>query len=499
MVKTKTKKVYDFNMPKVKNQLVHVIKRRKNESTIADLVASSGLPKFQVEQAIKVVLDEYRGHLRVTESGELLYYFPHGMINQVQGFIPGLNRFFAAFFKGLGRVLAFLFKIWIVVMLVGYFFLFLAIFLAAVLGSIAISMGGKGRSSRGSKGGGFYLVIKLFELFARIWFYGQILKGPRMRERGRPLHKAVFAFVFGEPDPDREWETNEKKYVISFVQSHRGVLTLEEFMAITGRNSQDANELINRYLLEYEGEPRVTDDGTIIYFFPELLRTAESVSTQRAVSLTNPAHKQLIPFNYNKKSKNGWIGFFNGFNIFFGAYFSYFALLQPNLPFIVRNKVIVDFALVYRFLNDFLTGLVDNPPALIFIALGIIPVSFSFFFYLIPIIRNIRRRSQNERIKEENLRKKIYCSIHSNPMMVDPVGVRGMDEAEKPKNEAAFVDREIKRFAAEKHADVEAKQDGSYYYTMIELEREIRDVEAYRQSINLSDYAVGKKIFDSGE
>jgi hypothetical protein len=499
MVKTKTKKVYDFNMPKVKNQLVRVIKRRKNESTIADLVASSGLPKFQVEQAVKVVLDEYRGHLRVTESGELIYYFPHGMINQVQGFIPGLKRFFSAFFKGLGKVLAFLFKIWIVVMLVGYFFLFLAIFLAAVLGSIAISMGSRGRSSRGSKGGAFYLVIKLFELFARIWFYGQILKGPQMRQRGRPLHKAVFAFVFGEPDPNRDWEINEKKYVISFVQSHRGVITLEEFMAITGKNSLEANELINRYLLEYEGEPRVTDNGTIVYFFPELLRTAESVGTQRAVSLANPAKKRLIHFNYNKKSKNGWIGFFNGFNIFFGAYFSYFALFQPNLPFIIRNKVIIDFALVYRFLNNFLTGLVNNPPALIFIALGIIPVSFSFFFYLIPVIRNIRRRSRNERIKEENLRKKIYRTIYSNPMMVDPLAVRGADEDESPKNEVKFIDKEIKRFAGEKHADVEAKQDDTYYYTMGELDREIKDAEAYRQTINLGDYAVGEKIFDSGE
>ena len=35
MVKTKTKKVYDFNMPKVKSQLIKVLKKQKNESTIA--------------------------------------------------------------------------------------------------------------------------------------------------------------------------------------------------------------------------------------------------------------------------------------------------------------------------------------------------------------------------------------------------------------------------------------------------------------------------------
>ena len=99
MVKTKTKKVYDFNMPKVKNQLIKVLKKRKNESTIADLMSASGLPKFQVEETIKVVSNEYRGHLKVTESGELLYYFPQGMRNQVKGFIPGFKRFLSGFIK----------------------------------------------------------------------------------------------------------------------------------------------------------------------------------------------------------------------------------------------------------------------------------------------------------------------------------------------------------------------------------------------------------------
>lgn len=99
MVKTKTKKVYDFNMPRVKNQLVQVLKKKKNESTIADLISASGLPKFQVEQAIKVVSNEYRGHMKVSESGELLYYFPQGMRNQVKGFIPGAKRFFSSFGK----------------------------------------------------------------------------------------------------------------------------------------------------------------------------------------------------------------------------------------------------------------------------------------------------------------------------------------------------------------------------------------------------------------
>lgn len=498
--KTKTKKVYDFNMPRVKNQLVKVLKKRKNESTVADLISASGLPKFQVEETIKVVMNEYRGHLKVTESGELLYYFPQGMRNQVKGFFPGFKRFLSGFTKVMARILTFLFKIWIMVMLVGYFILFLVILIAAVLAAIGIAFGGKGRS-RGSKGGVFYLVIKLFQLFARIWFWGQILKGPReRRERGRPLHKAVFAFVFGDPDPNKEWETIEKKHVISFIQSHKGVITLEELMTITGKNTEGANQLINRYLLEFEGEPQVTDDGSILYFFPELLRTARSVTDRTIVSLHNPARKQLVPFNLNQKKKNRWIGFFNGFNLAFGSYFFYYALTSPDLVLeFVRRSLVIDFALVYRFLNTFLQEVTANSHIIILIGLGFVPLVFSFFFYFIPFMRNIRRKQQNEEIKKENLRKRIYSYMHSNPLGVDPRAIQPAAESETPKKSDKLKEKVIKQFVGEKYGDVETTGSGGYIYVLKEYQRQIEDVENYRNSVDLGKYAVGDTVFDSGE
>jgi hypothetical protein len=501
MTKTKTKKVYDFSMPRVKNQLVRVLKRKKNESTIADLISASGLPKHQVEETIKIISDEYRGHLKVTESGELVYYFPSGMKNQVKGFIPGLKRFLSGFGRVMKRILTFLFKIWIMVMLVGYFILFLVILIAALVAAIGISFSGKNRS-RSSKGGAFYLVIKLFELFARIWFYGQIIKGPRMqrRKKGRPLHQAVFAFVFGEPDLNAEWENEERKFVISYIQSHKGVITLEELMAITGKNTEEANLLINRYLLEYEGEPQVTDDGSIVYFFPGLLRTAGGITARQPVSLRNPRKKVLVPFNLNAKKKNRWIGFFNGFNLAFGTYFLYYATTKPQLMMeTFRNKIVIDFALVYRFLNSFLSGIADNPPALIAVSLGIIPLSFSFFFYVIPFIRNMRRKKENEEIKKENLRKTIYRYIHMNPMNVNPGEIQARGEDESPKKSEKFKDSVIKKFVGEKYGDVETMGENAYMYKLPELQRQINDVRAYRDSIDLSAYDVGETVFDSGE
>ncbi|GAF76134.1 unnamed protein product, partial [marine sediment metagenome] len=297
----KLKKVYDFNISKVKAKLVKALKKEHHESTIADLMAASGLPKYQVEQSIKLMSDEYRGHLKVTESGEILYYFPHGMKNRVQGFVPRAKRFFRKFFQVSARVLSFLFKIWIMVMLVGYFFLFIAILVLAIVASIAVSVASKGR--RTSAGGGifsFYLVMRVFQLFAWILLTSGTgsYRHPYRRGRGRALHKSVFAYVFGEENFNSDWDEREKRHILSFIRGRKGVLTLEELMVMTGKTTEETQALMNQLLIEYEGEPSVTEGGTLVYLFPELLKSRlESLKSARQTPLLNPEKKSLIPFS----------------------------------------------------------------------------------------------------------------------------------------------------------------------------------------------------------
>jgi hypothetical protein len=499
VVETMTKKVYNFNMFKVENELVKVFKKSRNESTVADLVAKTGLPKYQVEQAVKVVSDEYRGHLKATESGELLYYFPNGMRNQVKGFIPGMKKFLRSFFDVAGKVMAFLFKVWIMFMLVFYFVLFLLILIGSVVAAIAISTAGRGRDSRSSKGGGnmFYLVIKLFELFGRIWFYSKILKGPSS-EKGRPLHKSVFAFVFGEPDPNQEWDAEEKKHAIEYIRTHKGVITIEELMVMTGRDPFEAQKLINRYLLEFEGSPDVTDDGTVVFVFPQLLKTASQSGLSQSVSMMNPRRKELLEFSYNPKKSNRLIGFFNGFNLVFGSYFMYFVLTAPGLMMeTVGRHLVIDFALPFRFINTVLYGLVQDPAFLIGIVLGAIPLVFSFLFYLIPLIRNGRLKKENEAIRRENFRKRIYANVLANPSSVVPSQIKPQNADEASSQADQFAVKTVDELAGVKKADIEQLPGGTYSYSFKEIEREQKDLSKFRNSVDLKKYAVGETVFDS--
>ena len=277
-------KVYDFNLAKVQNALVSHLRSRRRESTVSDIVAGTGLPKYQVEQGLQGVLAEYAGHLKVSESGELIYYFPWPMRSTLHGFGPAFRRGFRAFAKGAAAVLSFLFKVWIVVMLVGYFLVFLALALAALVGGFAISVGGN-RDGRGRRRGpsgsgqGMVLVMRLLDFVMRMWFWSNLTgtaRGREAREPGKPFYRSVFSFVFGDPDPNREYDGALTRYALSYLRARRGVITLEEVMAMTGREPDSAQQLLNRWVLEFEGDPRATDAGTVVYAFPELLRTTAS-------------------------------------------------------------------------------------------------------------------------------------------------------------------------------------------------------------------------------
>jgi len=494
-------KVYDFSMAKVEDKLVSFLKRKRGESTVADMIAGTGLPKYQVEQAAKVALDEYAGRLKVTEGGDLLYYFPNGMRSTVRGPGPALRRFWKAFARVALKVLSLLFKIWIVAMLVGYFVAFAAIVVLAIVASFAASAAN--RSDRGGggrdRGGGFgsmYLVMRLFEMILRMWFWSNLLRDPRRKqpEGGRAFYKSVFGFVFGEGDPNKGWDEAERRYVISYIRGHRGVLTMEELMTITGKEQEEANALMNRILIEYEGEPGVTDGGTVVYSFPALMRTSEEKSVG-PVPVLNPSTRRLVPFSANKRRTNGWILFFNTFNLAFGAYFLVLSLTQSAATLLSKTG-----PYLYSFTGNLLASAGISPIPFLEVALGIIPVAFSVVFFLVPLLRRLRLNRQNESIREESLRKRIYAQMLVSPRRLDPREVRAAGSGMDPKNLPATSRRIIERVAAALQAEpIPLEKEGTFAYSFPELERQLADLESFRKGIDPKRYELGKTVFDSGQ
>lgn len=141
-----------------------------------------------------------------------------------------------------------------------------------------------------------------------------------------------------------------------------------------------------------------------------------------------------------------------------------------------------------------------DPVGLLAIGLGFVPVLFSIVFFLVPLFRRIKLSRQNDAIRAEALRRQILGKVLSSPSRIDPSDLRPPLGMQEPKNFAGLARRILERLAAQLKAEpVVQEGTNAFAYRFPELERELADLEAYRRSVDVSRYDVGKTVFDSGK
>ncbi len=493
----KTDSVLDYDKYKVRTSIIDAFKKKRGEAAPADIVAYTGLPKPQVDAELPAVADEYSGRLKVTASGEIIYSFPQGFKSRYKGFIPGLRKFSRALGKAAAATGTFLFKAWIMLMLVGYFAIFVALIILATLASVAVSATDKNNRDRGRGGiGSFALASRLIDLTLRIWFYNEVFKSPgqrryeadiraRKRENKRPLHKAIFSFVFGEADPNAGQAELERQAFASLVKAKKGMIMLEEFMTISGLSPGEADLAINRYLYEFEGSPEVTEDGTVYYHFPKLLLRARADEH----GASDSPLKRLRPFSANAKKANLTYVAINGFNFLFGSYFLFNSLSYSY----AASKGINGFNYLFYFTGQLLSELGVKALPLMGFGLGLVPIVFSILFWLIPAIRSGKLKRENEKIKTENMQRILYASALAKPEAFGAPDEKLLPTAARPGN-AKLVSKAVEELAAYEGAEAM----GGNSWQLKELARKMDDLEKLRASVKPGDYELGAIAFDSG-
>ncbi|MDR2729510.1 MAG: hypothetical protein LBB81_01260 [Treponema sp.] len=481
-------------MIKTKNdyeKIVSSLKKRKKAAAIADICASTALPLEKVRELLPKAADEYSGHLQVTEQGEILYSFPDGFSSRYRGFYPALKKVFRACSLGLKKTLVFLFKTWIVFTLIGYFIFFIVLALASVFLSIA------SKSSDNRRSGSVYFGPNLFGIIWRIWFFSEITKPhyaqtkPVVRkEEKRPMHKAVFSFVFGDDDPNKDFTDDEDKAVIAYIQSNNGVINLTEFMAFKGINSLAAEREIISFCVRFGGSPEVTDEGAIVYRFDWLLMRADT----RKFTELSPIIKRLKSFSINPKKSNISFACINAVNLVFGSYFLYHSL---NTGLLITELQTQNASYLYAFTHFLLQIFSDNPVSIIMVVLGLVPVIFSIFFWLIPAVRGILLSRENESIKLQNFKRLGYNKIWSSPQKVIIKDFNAPANECKPKSVEQAAEQCIKDIGAYSSPEVTAGEDGQICYSFNELESEKISLNKYRVNLDQNRGLLGKKIYDT--
>jgi len=474
-------------------KIVNSLKRRKKRATVADVCADTALPLSTVRELLPKAADEYSGHLQVTQSGEILYNFSNGFTSRYRGLGVFIRKAARKITDTVKTAFVFLFKVWTMVMLIGYFLLFLAIALASVFISVAAQSKSSNNSRRAFYG------PNLFSLFWRIWFYSELTK-PRYRygnvtqkkEEKRAMHKSIFSFIFGEDDPNSGWEEKINKAIITYIQSNKGTISLVEYMVFTGENSAEAEKSILSFCSRYGGSPEVTEEGYIVYRFDDLLLRADL----KTFSELTPPVMRLKTFSANSKNMNTWFVIINAVNLIFGSYFLYNAVVTGRLITEIQYQ---SASYLYAFTHYAFWLFTSDPASLIFIFLGIVPFIFSLFFWLIPSCRYFTEKKENNNIKLSNFKRIAFGKIWSSPENID-INQLSTDINEcRPENIAEAGDRVIKELGAISDVEIEQTENGKTVYSFKELKDEKHSVEKYRSNIDPSSSQLGKTIFNSAD
>jgi hypothetical protein len=481
---------------------VETIKRRRKGLTAADLAASAALPLPRARELLSRAADEFRGRLRVTESSEILYDFPRGFTSRYTSLAARFGRFTGKFMKLGAAFLSWLFKAWILVMLLGYFALFMLIALAALTLSMA---GGSSSNNRSRNNTGGFLAAHIFDLIIRLWFYSELTRSVSdpygryrepPRQRGKPMHKAVFSFVFGEKDPNTGAEEAEKRALIAYLCANRGLVGLPEYMALTGLGPLEAEQGILAFCAEFGGYPEATEEGTIVYRFQDILRRSDA-GTQSSPASAGPGPlRRLRVFSSNSKTLNTWFGIINSVNLLFGGYFLYQAL---NTGIIRTIEEAQASPLLYGLTYTLSTNIFDNPQPFMLVGLGIVPLVFSVLFWLIPALRYARLGTGNQAIKKRNLRKTGFRVIWEKLRGVRAADIDNPAPECRPRDGEAEREKIITEMGSYSQPGVEVDEGGGTVYNFTELEREKKALAASRAAVNPEDFDIGKVVFDSEE
>ena len=455
--------------------LTAALRRLRGRATLGDVVSATGMPEDAAETALKSLLETRRGHLEVSDSGDLLYQFDPKLIarDRESAGLRFRKAAWSAFKTG--------FKVWTAVMLVVYFIVFVVLIIAAMTANRGDRGGFGGR--RGGFGlGDFFLLHWL--MGGRGWNRGSLYYGHSYAKRlpkdaQPPFYKKVFAFIFGPEDP-RPTQLQKDRSLLQLIRARKGVLTSAELVEHTGLPLPDASEEMGRLTGAYGGDPLVSERGEVVYAFPDLMKSAHGRVRARE---PNPAWLRLEhpkKLTGNSAGSNLGIGAMNGFNLAAAGVLGLAPAFQPAS-----------------------LGIAVVTP-LWFWGLGVVPATFSSMFFGIPVVRSLGLKRENRARLRRNVRRLLVGLVYGRS--VGAVRWISVNEAIRHINKRLegwtvspkLVLKELELLAAEFDAGVEAADDG-FRYRFPAIRETFVDAELMRRQLKLQDQKVGRIVYATSD
>lgn len=461
--------------------------------TVADAAARAGLPLRAAERGLFVLLERYPSTLTATSEGELLFRFPNGL-SRLRHPLSRLRRWgqrLVGVAAGVGR---FLLRAWISVVLIGYAGAFIALMLGLTFAK---------QNDSDDHGPGIEVVYVLLRVISEALFWtfhpfspfsmaampARPVRGRRQR-RARadevPFYEKVNRFVFG-PEPPRSDAQALERALLAEIRAGRGRIGLSDVMRITGLPRVEAEPMLARLMLDYDGEVDVSEAGGITYRFPSLRKTAgESAPLPGRAFAFSP--RSMAPLTGNSSGFNVLLTALNGFN-WFASLFA----LSNHLSLANLERLFAGFPL------DALPN--DGIPWVF----GLIPFVFSSAIFALPIWRALRRPREQQKLQRENGRWGLFHRVVEKMRRAAPGAAVTFSEGELQAAWASAAGEPPRRHSLVRETlalggMLEVDEiSGRSAYRFVDFEAELAALAEERASASDEEMAVGHAIFLADE
>ncbi|WP_299462901.1 hypothetical protein [uncultured Microscilla sp.] len=288
----------DYDEKAFKKLLVNFLKTKPQGATQLEMVVGTGLSKDWVELAVRALLDDYPAHLETNEKHELIYVFDFDAKEESLTFLQVANKVLRGIWKGF----IVFFKVWTLLMYCTYFLVnaIILILFFIVISIFALFAGYEGGFGSGGfiervMGQGERIVQDAFALLNR--------RPSEEQEDDEGAVHQMFSYIFGEtiPKPD---DLAIEKLLLNFIVQNKGKIVAAEIVQLTGWSIRKAQEETAQLMASYHGDAEVTDEGVIVYSFPDLEDSQEinklvetynqKLRAKKLTEIKKREHKKLL-------------------------------------------------------------------------------------------------------------------------------------------------------------------------------------------------------------
>ncbi|WP_017314395.1 hypothetical protein [Mastigocladopsis repens] len=259
--------------------------------TVGDVATQAGLNVMQANQGLLALASDVGGHLQVSNTGDIVYLFPKNLRSILRN--KYLQLRLQEWWKKVWGVLFYLIRI--------SFGIFLIVSIALITISIILIISAVNSDRDGDNrgvnfSGGFFFFPDLF------WYLSPDYD-TRQRERRREksnlnFFESVFSFLFGDGNPNNNLEERRWQEIATVIRNNQGAIVAEQIAPYLDNIGEGYTREYEDYMLpvltRFNGQPKVSPQGQIVYYFPEL---QVSAAKKRRQSLS--AYLKELPWRFS--------------------------------------------------------------------------------------------------------------------------------------------------------------------------------------------------------